>query len=99
VVSIFAHVPPPLRRRLYDAVVQGLQPGGVVIVEAYAPRQLDYQTGGPRQLDLLVTLEALRAELNGLTEMLGRELEREVIEGAYHTGLGAVVQYVARRDE
>jgi SAM-dependent methyltransferase len=98
IVSIFAHVPPPLRRRLYDSVVRGLRPGGVAIVEAYTPRQLHHQTGGPRQLELLVSLEMLREELHGLNEVVGREMERQVVEGEFHTGLGAVVQYLARRE-
>ena len=98
IVSIFAHVPPPLRQRLYGSVVHGLRPGGVVIVEAYNPRQLHYQTGGPRQLELLVSLNALREELHGLTEVVGREVDRPVVEGEFHTGLGAVVQYLARKD-
>lgn len=99
VVSIFAHVPPPVRRSLYGAVVRGLRPGGVVIVEAYAPRQLQYQTGGPRQPDLLVSLDALREDLRGLREIVGREQERRVVEGEFHTGLGAVVQFVACKVE
>jgi SAM-dependent methyltransferase len=98
IVSIFAHVPPPLRQRLYGSVQHGLRPGGVIIIEAYTPRQLNYKTGGPQQLDLLVSLDALRAELCGLTEVVGREVERQVVEGEFHTGLGAVVQYVARKD-
>ena len=98
IVSIFAHVPPPLRQRLYGSVVHGLRPGGVVIVEAYNPRQLHYQTGGPRQLELLVSLNALREELHGLTEVVGREVDRPVVEGEFHTGLGAVVRYLARKD-
>jgi len=97
IVSIFAHVPPPLRQRLYREAVRGLALGGVVIVEAYTPRQLEHQTGGPRQLDLLVSLASLREELGGLSEVVGRELDRDVVEGLFHTGLGAVVQYLARR--
>ena len=97
VVSIFAHVPPLLRRRLYSAAVNGLRPGGVVIVEAYTPRQLQYQSGGPRQADLLVSLAMLREEFRGLIEIVGREVERQVVEGKYHSGLGAVVQYAARK--
>ena len=98
IVSIFAHVPPPLRQRLYGSVAHDLRQGGVVIVEAYNPRQLNYQTGGPRQLELLVSLDALRRELHGLAEVVGREVDRPVMEGEFHTGLGAVVQYVANRD-
>jgi hypothetical protein len=44
-----------------------------------------------------MTLAVLREELAGLDFLIARELEREVIEGAGHTGRAAVVQILARR--
>ena len=46
---------------------------------------------------MLVSLDELRRELAGLEFLHAAELEREVREGAYHTGLAAVVQLVARK--
>lgn len=99
IVSIFAHLPPPLRRRIHAQVVTGLRPGGVFILEAYTPAQLAFDTGGPKNPELLMTLAGLREELAGLELLIGREIEREVIEGDGHTGRGAVVQILARRHE
>jgi hypothetical protein len=42
-----------------------------------------------------MTLNALREELDGLIFRHAVELERDVIEGRFHTGKGAVVQVVA----
>lgn len=97
VVSIFAHLPPPLRRRVHRAVVEGLRPGGVYILEAYTPAQLALGTGGPRVAELLVDLESLRDELDGLEFEVAREVEREIHEGRLHHGRSAVVQLVGRR--
>ena len=44
-----------------------------------------------------MTLAELRQELKGLEFLVAREIEREIIEGPGHTGLGAVVQIVGRR--
>jgi len=98
IVSIFCHLPVELRRRIHRQVVGGLRPGGVFLLEAYTPRQLDYGTGGPRTLDRLMTLEELRAELQGLDFAHAQELEREIHEGSLHHGPGHVVQVVARKD-
>ena len=97
VVSIFAHVPPDLRRRLHRAVVAGLRPGGVLVLEAYTPAQVGRGTGGPPpdEAARTMTAEGLREELAGLRFEILREVEREVVEGRYHTGLGAVVQALA----
>jgi len=97
IVSVFNHLPPEHRRRIHRQVVAGLKPGGVFLLEAYTPRQLEYGTGGPPTLERLVTLDMLRDELRGLDLRHAVELEREVREGSLHTGLGAVVQVVARR--
>lgn len=97
IVSIFCHLPSALRRRVHAQVVAGLAPGGVFLLEAYTPSQLALGTGGPKDLDMLPTLEALRVELQGLTFVHAVELERDVQEGALHSGRSAVVQVVARK--
>ncbi|WP_373054477.1 class I SAM-dependent methyltransferase [Thioalkalivibrio sp.] len=97
IVSIFCHLPAPVRWALHREVVAGLRPGGHIILEAYTPAQLALGTGGPPDAALMMTLTELREELDGLHFELAREVEREVHEGRLHTGRGAVVQVVARR--
>jgi SAM-dependent methyltransferase len=98
IVSIFCHLPSGIRSSVHHKVVAGLRPGGVVVLEAYTPTQLKLKTGGPPTADMLMTLNLLRTELAGLRFVHARELEREVIEGKFHTGRGAVVQVVAVKD-
>ena len=95
IVSIFAHVPPELRASLHGSIVRGLRSGGVFVLEAYTPEQIRLGTGGPPVAELTMTLAALRQELAGLEFRHAVELERDVIEGRYHSGKGAVVQVVA----
>jgi len=97
VVSIFCHLPAAVRLPLHRAVVAGLCPGGVLVLEAYTPAQIGRGTGGPSDPDMLPTLAGLRGELLGLQLEHALELEREVLEGRYHTGVGSVVQIVGRR--
>lgn len=97
IVSIFCHVPPPVRRVLHRQAVAGLHPGGLFVLEAYTPAQLELRTGGPPTVELLMTLADLREELAGLEFLQAREIERDVVEGRLHTGRGAVVQIVARK--
>jgi SAM-dependent methyltransferase len=97
VVSIFAHMPTVVRRDLHARVVGALRPGGVLVLEAYTPDQIGRGTGGPSLPEMTMTLVELRDELSGLTFEHAAELTREVVEGPGHTGVGAVVQVVARR--
>jgi len=97
IVSIWCHLPLPLRARVHRDVVGALRPGGVFLLEAYAPAQLAHRTGGPKTVELLVTAAAVRAELAGLTFEIALEREREIHEGQRHNGRSAVVQVLARR--
>ena len=98
IVSIFCHIPPDIRRQLHRQVVAGLRPGGVLLLEAYTPRQLTYKTGGPPVPELTMSLDLLHEELQGLRFELAQEIDREVVEGKFHTGLGAVVQVIAVKE-
>jgi SAM-dependent methyltransferase len=97
VVSIFAHVPPDVRRSLHRRVVDSLKPGGVLLLEAYTPDQVGRGTGGPQDSELTMTLNGLREEIAPLEFLHSEELDRDVLEGAGHTGHGAVVQVIARK--
>ncbi|WP_019624812.1 SAM-dependent methyltransferase [Thioalkalivibrio thiocyanoxidans] len=97
IVSIFCHVPPEIRRRLHAETVAALRPGGTFILEAYTPAQLERGTGGPPVADLMMTRSALIEELDGLEFQEAVECERDVIEGRFHTGRGAVVQILAHK--
>lgn len=97
VVTIFAHVPPDLRKRLHRAIARGLRPGGALVLEAYTPRQFGRGTGGPPKIEMLYEPDAVAAELAGLELRTCREVERTVVEGWAHTGLAATVQIVAVR--
>jgi hypothetical protein len=97
IVSIFCHVSAALRARVHRQCVAGLKPGGVLVLEAYTPKQLEYKTGGPAHAEMTMNLQALHEELKGLHFSHAFEIDRDVIEGKYHTGKGAVVQVVGQK--
>ena len=92
VVSIWAHVPPPLRADLHARVEALLRPGGLFVVEAYRPEQTSRSTGGPKDPALCMTAERLRRELPQLDWLILEETTRTVHEGAFHEGESDVVR-------
>ena len=97
VVSISAHLPSAIRKRLYPLLERCLVPGGIFLLEAYSEAQLERDTGGPKDLDMLMTTGKIRGELPGLEPLHLRELVREVNEGRRHRGAAAVVQFIGRK--
>ena len=97
VVSISAHLPSAVREKLYPLVERCLRPGGLILLEAYSENQLARDTGGPKDSDMLMTRAKIEREFPNCEPILLRELEREVCEGTYHTGVASVVQFIGRK--
>lgn len=97
IISIFAHTPLPIRKRIHRQVVNGLRRDGVFLLEAYTPRQIALGTGGPKDPSLMPTAKLLADELSGLHFDRLLEVARDVVEGSLHTGRAEVVQVVASR--
>ena len=95
IISIFCHLPPVLRKKVHRQCVKGLRRGGVMLLEAYTPAQLEYKTGGPPTINLMMDADTLKEELAGLEFKLLQEVTREIHEGELHRGTGAVVQMLA----
>jgi len=97
IISISAHLPGSIRAVLYPRLEKALKPGGILLLEAYSPDQLSKDTGGPKDADMLMSVEKIRKEFPDLEPVLLRETEREVREGKGHTGLASVVQFIGRK--
>lgn len=97
IISIWCHLPSALRKKVHQDCVKALKPGGFFILEAYTPKQLENNSGGPKNIDMLMTLTALEDELNGMRIINGEELDRMVSEGTGHVGMSAVVQILAQK--
>ncbi len=97
VALIYAHFPPTLRQELHHHIISCLRPGGTVILEAFHPNQLEYNSGGPKDKSMLYTAEMLQQDFNHLTIELLEEVEIHLNEGAYHSGAGFVTRMVAHK--
>jgi SAM-dependent methyltransferase len=98
VAEIFTQFSDPAQRRLkWDGMKRTLKSGGLMIIQGYTPKQLEYGTGGPKQLDHLYTREMLEAEFAGWKDVSIAEDELEMHEGPAHSGMSAVINFTARK--
>ncbi len=96
VVEIFAQFSTPAERALkWTGMRRALRTGGLLILQGYTPKQLEYATGGPRQLENLYTREMLEQAFAGFKNMRFVEEEREMHEGVRHKGMSAVIGLTA----
>ena len=97
VVFIFIHVYPELRENLHSQAVKSLKPGGRIILEAYDKDQLKYKSGGPKNPDLLYSLEDIYTDFN---ELEIDTFSKDVIylkESRFHEGDASVIRYVGHK--
>lgn len=98
VVGIFFQfAPPTMRDAIFAGMIRTLAPGGLLLVEGYGPRQMQYRTGGPGILDQLYTEELLADRFSALEIIELRSYDAELTEGSRHSGLSALVDLVARK--
>ena len=71
--------------------------GGILVLQGYTPKQLEYRTGGPPIASHMYTPELLRESFAGMEILELREYEAELAEGNGHKGRSALVGLVARK--
>lgn len=96
VVGIFIQFATPAERvRQLAGMKQAVKPGGLLLLQGYTPKQLEYRTGGPSAVENLYT-EALLGEVFGDWQIvLLREHEDTIDEGSAHAGRSALIDLVA----
>jgi SAM-dependent methyltransferase len=98
VVEIFTQFSTPSERaRKWAGMRKALKPGGLLIIQGYTPKQLQYGTGGPKQVEQLYTGAMLREAFGDFDDLRIAEEERELHEGTSHGGMSAVINVTARK--
>jgi len=96
---IYAHFPSEMRKGVHRHLMSFLNPGGIVVFEAFSKRQLENSSGGPKNESMLFSVEEIEKEFSTLDFEILKEEEIELQEGAYHKGKASVVRFVGRKRE
>lgn len=97
-VLTYVHLEPALRTKVHHQLAKALKPNGQLILEAFHPKQLQYQSGGPKALEMLYTLDCIRLDFkNLLNETFGCECQILLEEGPGHQGPAFVTRWVGKK--
>jgi hypothetical protein len=97
VALIYAHFPETIRKSVHERIVSWLKPGGLVVMEAFNPHQLNNTSGGPKDLSMLYTKEIMADDFK---ELIIQQLNTETIElneGKYHTGKAEIIRFIGKK--
>jgi len=93
----FQFAGPEGRAKIFAGIKKALKPGGLLLLEGYGPKQLEYKTGGPPHLENLYTRELLEKAFADFSSIEVREYDAEINEGSGHGGMSALVDLVGRK--
>lgn len=99
IVFIFAHFPAVIRKQAHQKLVSLLKPGGKILFEAFEKNQLQFTSGGPKELAMLFSENEVKDEFSSINFNF---LETAIIsleEGPLHQGKGAVIRFIGTKHE
>lgn len=92
--SIFGHVPESGKYEMFANLIECVKPGGLIIFEFYFVKQLEYKTGGPKDITMLYEVDEIKNYLEDFSvEVINlEEVVTERNEGTAHNGQASVIQ-------
>jgi SAM-dependent methyltransferase len=102
IALIYAHFPSAIKSTYHKTLSNYLRKGGFLIFEAFSKQHLHYlakneKVGGPKEIDMLFSIEEIRADFENYEIIVLEEKEIELNEGLFHNGLGSVIRFVGRK--
>jgi 2-polyprenyl-3-methyl-5-hydroxy-6-metoxy-1,4-benzoquinol methylase len=95
VVLTYLHLPPNIRSTVHKTIAYALKPKGLLVLEAFHPKQLGYNSGGPKAEEMLYSIATIRSDFgSSLSESYAFEGETVLNEGPGHQGPAFVSRWV-----
>ena len=95
---IYAHYHADMRESIHRKLINKLNPGGRIILEAFSKKQLHYSSGGPKIPDMLYDTETMKSDFVPLEIESLQESIIELDEGGYHKGEACVIRMIANKN-
>ncbi|MDI7776628.1 class I SAM-dependent methyltransferase [Asticcacaulis sp. EMRT-3] len=100
VVAVFIQfADPSFRTEIFNGIKGAIRPGGLILLHGYTPKQLEYKTGGPSQVENLYTEALLTSAFAGWQIHRLTSYEADLTEGAGHNGRSALIDFIARKPD
>jgi len=98
IVASYLHMYKKDRETLFDKIDASLEEDGFFIGEFFSVNQLNYESGGPKDLDLLYTVEDFENSFPSCKKHKVEEVEVQLNEGKGHQGLASVIRVIIQKN-
>jgi SAM-dependent methyltransferase len=93
----FQFVGPAQRDVLWRKMLAATQPGGLIVIHGYTPKQIELGTGGPPLIDNMYTRDSFGDVFADCEVLVCEDYEAEQKSGSAHIGMSALIDFVARK--
>lgn len=96
-VLIYLHLQESERTELHKKIIESLTKDGIVILEAFEKSQINNNSGGPKNPDLLYTFEDI---INDFIDLEFLELSKSstpLNEGRHHNGNAEIIRFIGKK--
>ncbi|MDG1011075.1 MAG: class I SAM-dependent methyltransferase [Amylibacter sp.] len=92
----FQFIPPELMGEVFKGLRLATKKGGIILIHGYTPKQIQYGTGGPKDVSLMYTKKTFTRSFNPSEIHLLEEYEATISEGPGHSGKSSMIDFVAK---
>ncbi|MCR9013960.1 class I SAM-dependent methyltransferase [Aquiflexum gelatinilyticum] len=97
VALVYFHLPEEILAEVYSKFEKALKVAGTLIIEGFGKNQLQYQSGGPKNLDMLYELSSLKSIFKNLKWEIEFDGIIQLNEGIGHVGEAHVIRLVGKK--
>jgi len=97
IALIYFHLPLTVRDKIHQSLVMALKDDGQLIIEGFGKPQLNFQSGGPKNPEMLYNLDELKASFPNIHWEYEFDGLIHLAEGIGHLGDAHVVRLVGKK--
>lgn len=97
IAIIFMHLIPELRKKFHQHLMNMLTNDGQLIMEVFSKEQLSYNSGGPKNIDLLYSVDDLKNDFGSYNIEYIEQVEVMLNEGPWHQGKANVIRLIVKK--
>jgi SAM-dependent methyltransferase len=97
VALCYVHLPELLRNKFHQEIYKAVKPGGFILLEGYTKNQLQYNSGGPKDIDMLYVKADICKDFPLLDFKTCEEMELVLDEGPFHRGKASILRLIGQK--
>lgn len=91
---IYVHLPPTKRKDFHKSCINLLKENGQIILEGFSKEQLNFNSGGPKDFEMLFSIKEIKTDFSELKTISVNKKLIQLDEGKFHQGKASVIRAI-----